>query len=169
VTSRWLVILLASLSLAGLGLGCGDDTPATPSSSNAASSDPAGPLSPAQFAAKATEICDEARQKYLSEAPEALLEILDTPGISRRAAEAKLIRVVLAGSLQEKVDKVRALGIPEGDEKQVEDILSAIEDVARKARTEPAIFIFEQAHFKHPFYRARFLADKYDIGHCARA
>ena len=167
MSRRSLACLFAALALAGIGCGSGDDASTSGTADSMGSS---GPPSSAQFAVEATSLCDEARRAYLIAAPEALLEMQGSAdGQSRQELEAKVIQTVLAPSLQGKVDKVRALEIPKGDEKQVEEILGAIEEVAKEARTEPAKFLYEQTHFKHPFAEARRLATAYGIGHCGRA
>lgn len=173
--SRNLLVLLSIVTTVGLCAGCGsggstsdsgstaDSTAATAAAGN--SKAPAG-----SFAAEATKLCDEIRQKYLAEIPQVVAEAQKTEGSqSPEQIEAKAIQIPLSDSLQEKVKRVRALGIPKGDEEQVEAILAAIEDVAEKVRTEPAKFLYQQSHFEHPFFKARHLADAYGIGHCARA
>src|SRR5213592_4307271 len=139
-------------------VGCGSDGASTANSTTSS-----GPLSPAQFAATATELCDAARRAYLTKAPEALLRMQVGGNETRQELESKVVQKVMAPSLQGKVEGVRALGIPKGDEKQVEEILTSIEEVATKARTEPEKFLFQQTHFKHPFQRARRLATAYGI------
>ncbi|HEU5105106.1 MAG TPA: hypothetical protein VFU11_04645 [Solirubrobacterales bacterium] len=162
-------------AVGGLCVGCGGASgdSATGSLEGAAADGAAETSESAElsFPEEATKLCDELRQKYLAEAPKVFARELQRSGgsIPPQQLEAKVIQRALASSLQEKVDQVRALGIPKGDEKQVEAILAAIEDVAEKAQTKPALFLFQQSNFKHPFFKARHMADEYGIGHCARA
>lgn len=169
---RGLLALMGIVVLAYLGTGCGGGIGegSTSGMPDSAAMESTGETE-ASFATEATKLCDELRQKYLAEAPKVFARELQRSGgsIPQQQLEAKVIQRALAASLQEKVDEVRALGIPKGDEKQVEAILEAIEDVAEKARTKPALFLFQQSHFKHPFFKARHKANEYGIGHCARA
>jgi hypothetical protein len=173
VGKSWLGILFVSISL--LGGGCGDDHAATTSestgsttrSSTSAASD--GPLTPAQFAATATKLCDEARLKYIGEAADAFLKIrARNKRLSRLEAEAKVMETTQANALRKRVDTLRALGIPKSEKQQIEEVLAAIEAVADKAQKHPKKFVYQQSHFKHPFFKARHLANRYGIGHCAR-
>jgi len=173
--SRNLLVLLSIVTITGLCIGCGREGSTTSNGSTDASTATTAAAGNSKaragsFAAEATKLCDEIRQKYLAEVPAIVAEAHKNGGSqSPEQIEAKAIQAPLSNSLQEKVDKVRALGIPKGDEEQVEAILAAIEEVAEEVRTEPAKFLYQQSHFEHPFFKARHLADAYGIGHCGRA
>jgi hypothetical protein len=45
---------------------------------------------------------------------------------------------VLVPALEQQVDDIRALGAPEGDEEQVDEILTAVEDASAEVADDPS-------------------------------
>jgi hypothetical protein len=121
---RGSLALIAALVVAFLASGCGEDSASGES------------ISKEEFIAKADAICKQGNEqmeagfaKYLK-GPKSLAK--------PNAAELeKLVGKVMVPNLKREVARLRALGIPDGDEERVEAMLSALEEGEETARRDP--------------------------------
>lgn len=171
--------LVAVLVLGALVAGCGGGGGS--SSDQASTTDltditaqpppkpPSQPLTRAEFREKAKALCNASREKYVGEAFLVLRRLERESSKSRKKLEAEIIPTLFAVRMEERLDDVRALGIPTGDEAQVEQILAAVEEVVQEAKENPTRYLSRQWQYKHPYHHANELAKKYGISACAVA
>lgn len=123
----------------------------------------------AEFRKKAKTICKKAQNAYIATAPVIAAKISRTTGKSPRQVELQIISTYMVGYMHSKLNAVRRLPEPKGDEKQIEEILDAVEEVVEIAEKNPVKYRALQATFKHPYHAANELAKAYGISWCARA
>lgn len=166
---RYLLILTAALALASATLGgCGgDDEGATGSAgSSAATSGSAGVAeggerSPKeQFIEDANAVCAEANERI-----QAQLQ----PYLKRNVSEGKeeavideMLNEVIDPGMEEEIEEIRALGVPAGDEQQIEAVFTAMQGVVDEARADSSVFREKREPFKKP----EELAVAYGLGSC---
>lgn len=110
------LIVAIALIATGCGGGDGEDTVT------------ASPLTKAEFIGKADEICARDRRKIAKELETYPAKQGSGEGKDQEDLLTEAIREVFLPSLQAKVDEIRALGAPAGDEQQVEAFLNAMQD-----------------------------------------
>lgn len=159
--NRPTIALAAALSSLALLVGCGDD-------SSTGSSTSAEPLSKVAFIEKATELC-RANRAVFAKGIFNRLEEQEKEGKSKMEAQLETIQNYMVPHLREQNEEIRELGIPSGDEDQVNEIIASMEKVLDEAEEDPAKWLRRQAHFGHPFEHAHDLAEVYGIPACARA
>jgi hypothetical protein len=191
---RSLALVVSALAAAAFAAGCGgggddgtssssgvvgktegesaqrsESTP-TDSSTGSAARQPKNhaPLTKAEFQKKAKALCIARSKKYVKEVFVTLVLAEQKSDKPKAQVEREVSSSLYVPYMEEKLDEVRELGIPKGDEAQVNRILAAIEGVVRKARKNFAKFQSEQATFKHPFHHANELAKGYGLSACAR-
>jgi hypothetical protein len=126
---------MACLAAAVLVAGCGSGDGETESTAVTTSS-----LSKAQFIKQAEAACDKSNKDML----EAMRDYGDEhEGESSPAAIAVGIKKVVPPVLESRVEEIRALGAPSGDEAQVEAYLQALEDSIRQIEDEEPESIYE--------------------------
>jgi hypothetical protein len=121
-----------ALAAAVVGCGGGDDT----SGSSSGDSSAAG-LTKAEFIKQADKICGDASDASEGEAEEYAEE---NDFNLEKASEEQLeeaIAAVLVPNLNQQAEDISALGAPEGEEEQVEEILTALEDAAAEIDDDP--------------------------------
>ena len=137
--------LLLTLGLAVSGCGGGDgDEDAAPE-----------PISKADFSTQADKICADATAD-LTAAAEALGEDPSQEQIEAFASDS------LVPSLQAQHDDIEALGAPEGDEDEVEAILTALQEGIDTVEADPGSITSSE-----PFGEASELAADYGLEECA--
>lgn len=122
--TRWIAgVFLVALVLAGCG---GDDD------SNEAS------ISKAQFIKKADQVCKEAN-KRMEAAFVAFLE--GNRDITRPDGPAVegLVGKILVPSIKREISELEALGTPDGDEDEIDEILTALEEGVETAEDNPKV------------------------------
>src|SRR5262245_42829183 len=134
--------MLAALALiAAVVAGCGGDSETTDSETVT--------ITKAELIKQGDEICEEANEQSETEAEEYAeengfkLEKADEEQIEDAVAE------VLVQNLIQQAEDLEALGAPEGDEEQVEEILVSLEGAAGEIEDDPSI-IFEGEALKEP-------------------
>jgi hypothetical protein len=115
---------------------------------------------------KALAICKAEDAKAFAEAPSSMREIERDAGKSQKEAEVALVPDLLVPSYQARIDRIRALGAPRGDEAQVEAILAAMQEMTDEAKADPAKYHYAMVHFEHPYRKAKARAEGYGIGDC---
>lgn len=128
------------VALAALVAGCGGGDETT---------DETVTLTKAEFIKQGDAICKEANEENETEAEEFAEENDFT---LEKASEEQLeeaVAEVLVPSLNQQVEELDALGAPEGDEEQVEEIVVSLEDVAGEIEDDPSL-VFEEKTLEKP-------------------
>lgn len=138
-----LAVLAALLAFAG----CGGDDETTA-------------LTKAEFAKQANAACKEHRE----EREKLFTEVSNTidPSEVTRADQEMLIDKVLLEPYEKTIESLKSLGAPEGDEKQVEALLAAMEKTVKKIEANPLLALRSSSQFEEP----NTLAGKYGLKEC---
>jgi hypothetical protein len=122
-------------------------------------------LSKADFIAQADAICektDKTQAKEFQAYEQKNAKTLST--LSPEEAEEKLIATVGLPSVLKEAEELEALGVPKGEEKEVEAILTGIEAAVKKAEKEPESV---EGDAKSPFDEVDKMAGEYGFKACA--
>ncbi len=141
-----LTAVLAALACVLVAAGCGSSS----SDSDGSSSSDAPPITQALFVAKGDTICTDGRKEVEADFT-AYLKKEKLKGIGESgesAAETKkhetaLVKTIALPALREQVEKIKALGLPEGAEDEAEEFLEAVEEDITIGEQDP------QALFKN--------------------
>jgi hypothetical protein len=149
------IVLVAAVALVAIASGCGD-------SDSAAS---ATPLTKAQFIKQGDAICVKSDKAQVN-------AYLDYANDNPKKAETKKGQrevVVLAGlpPLKTAIEELGELGVPKGDEAQVEAIVGGMEKALEEAEADPSK-VYESA-VTTPFDKTDALARKYGFVACGDA
>jgi len=139
--------VLAAALLAFAGCGGGDETTT---------------LTKAEFTKQANAGCKE-HSKEREELFKKVSNELD-PSEVTRADQEDLISEVLLPPFEKDVENLKSLGAPEGDEKQVEAIIEAMENSIKKVEAKPLVALRSTSQFTE----ARALAVKYGLDDCVK-
>lgn len=136
-----LLALAALVALAALLAGCGGGEETTDSATVT--------LTKAEFIKQGDAICKEANEENEAEAE----EYAEENGFTlEKASDEQLeeaVGDVLVPSLERQADELDALGAPEGDEEQVEEIVVALEDATGEIADDPSL-VFEGKTLEEP-------------------
>jgi hypothetical protein len=128
---RLFALFAGVLAIAAVAAGCGssDDSGSTAS------------LSKAQFVKQGNAICRKGNAKIEAE----FEEFADDHHLQENKKPSKPVleeatEEILVPWISNQVEEIRALGTPEGDEGEVDEILSGAEEAVEEARAEPATF-----------------------------
>lgn len=183
---RWgvalVVVLMATLFAFGCGGGDGGSDgsagadagePATEASADSrGSSEPDAASAPAigkaAFIREGDAICAKGREKVVREG-QVIIGV--KPPRKRQELERTIVLTVLAPVLETNYDDLSALGIPAGDDVQVEAILDAFQELTDKANNDPEAFVQyldPSRGIKDPWRGADELAEEYGFRECPR-
>jgi hypothetical protein len=139
-----MAIAFSVLAIAAVAAGCGgDDT------SSSGGDETVVVLSKAEFIKQGDAICADANKQSEKEAEEFAEENgFELEKASKEELE-EAVSDVLVPSLNQQAEELEALGAPEGDEEQVEEIVTSLEDVAAEIEDDPSI-VFEAEALKGP-------------------
>ncbi len=142
------VLVLSALALVIAGCGSDDDT-----------------LTKAEFIKQADVICKKADDR---EAGEFVALAKSNPGEFEppnvKKGQEKAIRVILIPSIQKQVKDVEALGIPEGDEEELERFFDEVESGLEKVKEDP--LSIDSSREKSPLYGSFKLGQAYGFKLC---
>lgn len=99
---------------------------------------PAGTLTKKQFLAKATPICVEGA-KEAQQADEAAWNRYQPDHITQDEVVLNKISLALVPAREKAVRRLRAIGLPKGEEKRVDEILTAAEEGFEEGRDDPPL------------------------------
>jgi hypothetical protein len=169
----WVVAAAAAVALWGCGGGDSSSTTAasngsgatTTSKTEGSSSGKTGESSSgktggasqakAEFVDQANAICKKGKKKGLKEMT-AYAEAHANSSQRKLAQLAKALQVAFLPEVQNQVDEIRALGAPQGDEKQIEAFLDALEEGIEAASQSSASSGLQLGpNFKHSAQLAR--------------
>ena|SRR6478735_2852909 len=145
--------LAALLLFAGCGGGSGTTTPA---------------LTKQQFIRRAHAICYHLSKKQVRRT-EAFYAAhhLNAAEPSQRAQERNIVAVVLP-VVEEKVEELGALPVPEGDEAKVRAIVTAMERGVRETKAHPEWLAASSTAHPNPFAESEQLVAAYGVWLCAQ-
>jgi hypothetical protein len=129
VGSKGVVAVIVIAVVASLS-GCGSGEEAAETSDA---------LSKAAFATRASEICEEARDRFVENFAQ-VRKLADEPK-AREEFEYKLVKGTIAPALEDEVEKLRSLGAPAGSAAEVDQMLKLIEGAVAEAKTEPETYV----------------------------
>jgi hypothetical protein len=145
------VTVVAAISL--FFWGCGSDDGASGSAQ----------VSKAAFVRQANAVCEAASERIVAKSATA-----EQNGKTGPQAGAELVPVILVPAIEEEIEEVRALEMPEGDEAQIEAILDALQEVMDKAKVAPEEFLAVLGAGERPYRKVEKLANAYGIDECAQ-
>jgi len=169
-SKRFLLVLLLVAALACLALGgCGGGGEASGGDSTAsggqAETIETSSLDKAEFIKQADEICAEEAELFLKSITDYMVNHPPQSGESEQEVAADGVRQTLLPKFQNQIDRVRELGAPAGEEKEVEAILAAmqhaVDSLAKRKEVALATDIDQE------FRPAGRLAIRYGLEHCA--
>lgn len=131
--NKTLIGALAGLVvLAVVVAGCGSSSEDSSSTSSTAS------LSKAEFLKQGNAICKEGNESINAEFEEFSKENnLSESEEPPKAVQEEAIEQILIPSINGQIEDIRALGTPEGDEGELEEVFTAEEEVVEEAEAEP--------------------------------
>lgn len=127
---------LVALALAVFAAGCGGGDEA------------AAPLPKAQFVKQADAICNAESRRF-----QRLFEAyvhenhIGLPPERTHAQWTGIVENALAPTIEARLERIRALGIPRGDSRQVNAVLNAVEDGLQEVRETPSVEADAEAQF----------------------
>ncbi len=158
MSKRLAALLFGALAIAVVVAGCG-------SSSNESSSS----ITKAELIKKGDAICAKAEKKNEGE----FEEFAEENGLSEKkepteAQNEEIATSILLPSVSGQLEDIRALGAPEGEEEQVDEILETVEGEVEEAEAEPSL-LFEAEEEKggeSPFASGNRMAREYGFKVC---
>lgn len=131
------IVLLAALALAALTAivaGCGSSSDSTESTAS---------ISKADFLKKGNAICEKGNETINAEFEEFTKEknLSETEEPPKEVQE-EAIEQILIPAINTQIDEIKALGTPEGDEGELEEVFTSEEGVVEEAEEEPTV-LFE--------------------------
>lgn len=154
-------LLVLALSLAAIPLllaGCGESD-----STAGDTADDSAAISKAQFVAQANAICAKTNQELTKIAEDFTEEnTLSAQQQLTKAQVGELSKLALPPIVRQ-FEEIRALGVPAGDEKQVNAYLSAADEAIEKGEAEPTAIYGANGG---AFAKANRLATAYGLDKC---
>jgi hypothetical protein len=147
--TKTISILVCFLAAGLLAAGCGSSDKSGEKSS----------ITKAEFVKKGNAICAQGNKKIEAQGQKLF-------GPNKKPSKAKLeefASTVLLPSVEDQVNKIRALGAPKGDEAKVKAILDAADQGVQKGKQDPLSLTNEGAD---PFAKANRLAKAYGLKVC---
>lgn len=150
-------LLLAALAFSLLAAGCGNGD------------GEAGSLSKAQFIKRADQICEKGRARFEREYG-ALVERQrgEVSKAEREALAKELVEESFIPAYEWQIEEIRSLGIPSGDENQVESFLVSMEETLDSSHDQPLKFIRGDSESLETFEEAKNKAEAYGFTYCPR-
>jgi len=127
--SKLLTAAAAAAVLAALVAGCGGGDETT---------DETVTLTKVEFIKQGDAIC-QAGNKEIEEGFEKFAEENDLPENKEPSKEqgVELVETVLLPSIEQQGEELRELGAPEGDEEQIDEMLTSLEDAVAEGEDDP--------------------------------
>jgi hypothetical protein len=147
-------VLAALVALAAIVAGCGGGDDSDTNSDS---------LTKAEFIKQGDAICEKANEQSEAEAEKFSKENdfkLERP-TKKQLEEA--VSEILVPNFKRQVEDLKTLGVPEGDEEQVEEMISSLETAADEIEGDPSL-VFEGQVLKEPAQ----LAEDYGFEVCGK-
>jgi hypothetical protein len=157
LNKRLFALLACLVPFALITAGCG-------SSDNTESTATTAALTKAQFLKQGNAICAEGN-KEINKKFKAFFtkENLNEHEEPSKAQKEEAAETILIPAIKKDVEGIKALGAPEGEEEQVEEILDAAEEAIEELESEPAEAIEES---NHAFVKVNKLSREYGLTVC---
>jgi hypothetical protein len=143
---------LAAITMIVAGCGGGDDSSSEGSS-----------ITKTQFIKQADAICEKGNKENEAE----FEEFAEEKGLSEnkeptKAQQEEAITDIVAPGVQKQIEEIDELGAPEGDEKQVEAIVTSVEEGVEEIEADPSSL----TEGKNPLAKGSKLAKEYGLKAC---
>jgi hypothetical protein len=161
--ARALIVFVLATALVS---GCGDDSSGS-STPEAPAEVTTGSLSKASFIKQADAICQKETEAMQRELTTYLASRTKNKSVQSPLVEYadEVIEKIVGPAYDAQIEQIAALGAPEGDEAEVEAILTALGQTIERATDESAAFVQSGASFGE----ATKLAEAYGLEFCAGA
>jgi hypothetical protein len=161
VSKRSIALCAAFAALAIIVAGCGGGGGGSGSTE---SSESTSSLTKAEFVKQGNAIC----AKTEKEVEEGVAKFAKERNFSEKSPPtakqiAELAEEVLVPKVRKQIDEIRALGIPSGDEKEVEAIFAVAEEALKETEEDPSVF---GEGGVGPFAKANKLSREYGLTVC---
>jgi hypothetical protein len=152
--SKLIAVLAAFAAIMVIVAGCGGGDDSSSDSSS---------ITKAQFVKQADAICEKGNKESEAE----FEELAKEKGFSEKKEPSKpqqeeIISEIVAPGVQKQIEEIDALGAPEGDEKQIEAMVAAVEEGVEEIEENPASLI----EGKNPLAKGTKLAKDYGLKAC---
>lgn len=158
MSKGFLALLASVVAIALVAAGCGSSSDTTGSTSEAT-------LTKSEFLKKGNAIC-AAGNKEIEEGFE---EFTEEEGINDKAPPSKAqsqkaSETILLPTINKQIEGLRELGTPEGDEGEVDELLTSAEEAVEKGEEDPVALIEEEG--SNPFAEVNKAAREYGLTVC---
>jgi hypothetical protein len=155
LNKAFLAAVAALVALAALVAGCGSGDETT---------DATVTLTKAEFIKQGDAICKKGNAE-IEAGFEDFSEANDIPQNQEpsKAQGVEIVETVIVPSIKQQGEEIRALGAPEGEEKQVEDLLDSLDAAVSEAEEDPEALFGENSD---PFADANQQATDYGFKVC---
>jgi uncharacterized protein with von Willebrand factor type A (vWA) domain len=152
--SKLIAVLAAFAAILLVAVGCGGGSDSSSDSSS---------ISKAQFIKQADAICEKGNEENEAEFEEFAKENgLSEKQEPTKAQQEEAISEIVAPGVQKQIDEIDALGAPEGDEKQIEAMVAAVEEGVEEIEEDPGSL----TEGKNPLAKGSKLAKEYGLKTC---
>jgi hypothetical protein len=145
-------VVVAALCALGPVLGCGSGSETTSSEG----------LSRTEFISQGNAICSKRGAQISTEGGRILQQSSQTPD----KAQAMMVDQVIIPNFEEEIRELRSLDAPATDSKQVDEVLTAIQDTVDRLRTAPPIGASASFKANHPYRPGEEIAAEYGLTAC---
>jgi len=147
------IAVLVALAALVAGCGGGDDT-----------TDETVTLTKAEFIKQGDAICKQGN-KEIEEGFEEFAEENDVPKNQEPSKDqgVEIVETVILPNVQQQADEIRELGAPEGDEEQVDELVTSLEDAVAEGEDDPEILFNDDTD---PFAKVNQQATAYGFKVC---
>lgn len=152
--SKFIAVLAAVAAILMIVVGCGGGDDSSSDSSS---------ITKAQFVKQADAICEKGNKENEAEFEEFAKENgLSEKKEPTKAQQEEAISEIVAPSVQKQIEEIDALGAPEGDEKQIEAMVAAVEEGVEEIESDPTTLL----EGKNPLGKGSKLAKEYGLKAC---
>ena len=152
MSKRFIALLAALVAISVIVAGCGSDSSSSSS------------LSKAEFIKQADKICEKGDEENEAEVEKFVEDNNVNTSKPTKKQQEEVITEVVAPNVQGQIEKIDALGAPEGDEKKIEAMVGAVEEGVEELEAEPAKLV----EGKNPLAKGSKLAKEYGLKTCGQ-
>jgi uncharacterized protein with von Willebrand factor type A (vWA) domain len=154
VSKSFITVLVALVAISMIAAGCGGGDDSSSDSSS---------ITKAQFIKQADAICEKGNKENEAEFEEFAEEKnLSENKEPTKAQQEEAITDIVAPGVQKQIEEIDALGAPKGDEKQVEAIVTSVEEGVEEIEENPGSLIKGE----NPLGKGSKLAKEYGLKAC---
>ncbi len=163
MSKRLIAMLFGVLAIAVIAAGCGS------SSSSSSSEESTSSLTKAEFIKQGDAICAKANKENEAEFEEFAKEHnLNENKEPSKAVQEEIVTGIFAPSISGQLEDIRALGAPEGEEEQVDEILETVEGEVEEVEEEPTVLFEAEEEGTSPFAEGNKMASEYGFKVCGQ-